>query len=243
MSGTDKKRSGPSGRKPPTYVTFTQQLKPEFWPGWDPALILSGDMRSLGEEALRRYTAAGGDSHGLWLMRHDKDRLADGSLKDDHMHGIVEQSEGTKTAGKLQCEEIDRALGFATSVVRGPSRGGRITNAQAYLIHAKDPDKYQYAPDEVVTIRGKDYMQIEAENRRAWARRAVMARSAPVSMKEWAELGDALIQKVLAGVGVELDLPREEGHALRSREAAGRHLPEDGHLGHGGERPGQELSR
>jgi hypothetical protein len=210
MSGTDKKRSGPSGRKPPTYVTFTQQLKPEFWPGWDPALILSGDMRLMGEETLRRHTAAGGDSQGLWLMRHSKDRLADGSLKDDHMHGIIEQSEGTRTEGKLHCDAIDRALGFVTSVVRAPSRGGRITNAQAYLIHAKDPDKFQYVPDEVVTIRGRDYLEIEAENRRAWARRAVVARNASVSMKEWAEMGDALIQKVLDGEVDELDLLRDK---------------------------------
>ncbi len=210
MNGAARKSSGPSGRKPPAYVTFTQQLKPEYWPGWDPALILSGDMRCLGEEVLRRYGAAGGDAQGFWCIRHDKDRLADGSLKDDHIHGIVEQSAGRTAEGKLQCEAIDRALGFTTSVVRAPSRGGRIANALAYLIHAKDPDKHQYAPDEVVTIRGRDYIEIEAENRRAWARRAVVARTAPVSMKEWAELGDALIQKVLDGEMDENDLLRDE---------------------------------
>lgn len=210
MSGTDKKRSGPSGRKPPSYVTFTQQLKPEFWPGWDPALILSGNMRLLGEEVLRRYAAAGGDAQGLWFIRHDKDRLADGSLKDDHMHGVIQQSDARTVQGKLQCEAIDRVLGFTTSVVRAPSPGGRIENAWSYLIHAKDPDKFQYAPDAVVTIRGTDYSEIEAENRRAWARRAVVARNAPVSMKEWAELGDALIQKVLDGEVDELDLLRDK---------------------------------
>lgn len=210
MSATAKKSSGPSGQKPPAYVTFTQQLKPEFWPGWDPALILSGDMRRLGEEALRRYEAAGADAQGLWFMRHDKDRLADGSLKDDHIHGVLQQSAGRTAEGKLQCPEIDLALGFDKSIVRAPGRGGRIENALSYLIHAKDPDKYQYAPDEVETIRGKDYMQIEAENRRAWARRAVIARNAPVSMKEWAELGDALIQKVLDGEVDEMDLLRDK---------------------------------
>jgi len=191
-------------------VTFTQQLKPEFWPGWDPALILSGDMRGIGEEALSRYGAAGGDAQGLWMMKHSKDRLADGSLKDEHAHGIFQQSEGRTNEGKLECWEIDQALGFTTSVVRAPSRGGRLENALSYLIHAKDPDKFQYAPDEVVTIRGRDYLAVEAENRRAWARRAVTARNAPVSMKEWAELGDALIQKVLDGEVDELDLLRDK---------------------------------
>lgn len=210
MSDLARKRSGRSGQKPPAYVTFTQQLKPEFWPGWDPALILSGDMRRLGEEVLRRYEAARGEAQGLWFMRHSKDRLADGSLKDDHIHGIIQQSAGRAAGGKLQCPEIDLALGFAKSIVRAPSRGGRIENALSYLVHAKDPDKYQYAADEVETIRGKDYTEIEAENRRAWARRAVVARSAPVSMKEWAELGDALIQKILDGEVDELDLLRDK---------------------------------
>lgn len=210
MSETARKGSGPSGRKAPAYVTFTQQLKPEFWPGWDPALILSGDMRRLGEEALRRYGAAGGDAQGLWMMRHDKDRLADGSLKDDHLHGVLQQSAGRAAEGKLQCEAIDRAFGFTTSVVRAPSRGGRIENAWSYLIHAKDPGKHQYVPDDVVTVRGKDYIEIEAENRRAWARRAVIGREASVSMKEWAELGDVLIQKVLDDEVDELDLLRDK---------------------------------
>lgn len=210
MSGNARKSSGPSGQKPPAYVTFTQQLKPEFWPGWDPALIISGDTRRIAEEALRRYEAAGGDAQGLWMIMHNMDRLADGSLKELHVHGIIEQSDGRTTEGKLQCGEIDRALGFATSVVRAPGRGGRIANALSYLIHAKDPDKYQYSPDEVVTIRGEDYAKIEAENRRAWARRAVIARTAPVSMKEWAELGDALVQKVLDGEVDEMDLLRDK---------------------------------
>lgn len=94
MSESSKKQSGPSGRKPSAYVTFTQQLKPEFWPGWDVALILSGDVRAVGEEILRRYAAAGGDCQGCWIIKHDKDVLADGCPKDDHVHVVLQQSPG-----------------------------------------------------------------------------------------------------------------------------------------------------
>ncbi|MCW4458793.1 replication protein [Microbacterium sp. MPKO10] len=210
MNAATKKTSGPSGRKPPAYVTFTQQLKPEFWPGWDVALILLGDVRAIGEEALRRYEAAGGDCQGLWIVKHGKDVLADGCPKDDHVHGVLQQSAGRKVEGKLQCAAMDQVFGWDKSVVKGPPRGGRIENAQAYLIHAKDPDKYQYGVEEVVTLRGKAYAEIEAEHRDAWARRAVIGRKAAIPMKEWAELGDALVQKVLDGEVDELDLLRDK---------------------------------
>lgn len=204
------KKSGPSGRKPPAYVTFTQQLKPEFWPGWDVSLILCGDVRAIGEEIRRRYEAAGGDCQGLWIIKHDKDVLADGCPKEDHVHVILQQSAGRKVEGKLQCDAMDRAFGFDRSVVKGPPRDGRIENAQAYLIHAKDPDKHQYGVDEVVTVCGKDYAEIEAEHRDAWARRAVIGRKAAVPMKEWVELGDTLVQKVLDGEVDEVDILRDK---------------------------------
>ncbi len=211
MSAAPKKTSGPSGRKPPAYVTFTQQLKPEFWQGWDVALILSGDVRAIGDEVLRRYEVAGGDCQGFWIIKHDKDVLADGCPKDDHVHVVIQQSAGRKVEGKLQCTAMDQAFGFGEkSVVKGPPRGGRIENAQAYLIHAKDPDKHQYGVEEVVTLRGKAYAEIEAEHRDAWARRAVIGRKAAIPMKEWAELGDALVQKVLDGEVDELDLLRDK---------------------------------
>ena len=84
----------------PAYVTFTQQLKPEFWPGWDVALILSGDVRAVGEEFLRRYEAAGGDCQGLWIIKHDKDVLADGCPKEDHVHVVLQQSRRAQGRGE-----------------------------------------------------------------------------------------------------------------------------------------------
>lgn len=213
MTEVAKRRaSGPSGHKPPAYVTLTQQLKPEYWPGWDVALILAADVRGIGEEILRRYEAGGGEAQGLWIIKHDKDILADGSRKDDHVHVVIQQSTGRNVEGKLQCRALDQAFGFGDkSVVKAPpGRGSRIENALSYLIHAKDPSKYQYAPAEVVTVRGVDYVEIEAEHRAAWARRAVMARNTAIPMREWNELGDALVQKVLDGEVDEVDILRDK---------------------------------
>ncbi|WP_147640489.1 Rep family protein, partial [Nesterenkonia massiliensis] len=124
----------------------------------------------------------------------------------DHVHVIIDQGQS-----KLHCIQIDQAMGWSPKrVVRAPKRGGRISNAQGYLIHAKDPQKHQYGVDEVVTLRGLDYVEVEAEHRDAWARRAVMDRKAAVPQKEWAELGDALVQRVLDGEVDELDILKDK---------------------------------
>lgn len=209
-TATGPKSSGPSGRKPPAYVTFTQKYDPQYWQGWDPALIRSADAGAIGAEVLRRYEGAGGQAAGAWFITHDRDTQADGSIKDSHIHGVIQQSPGSKVEGKLHCAQIDAALGFATSVVRAPGRGARLENAQSYLIHAKDKDKFQYQVSDVETLRGQPYAQIEAAHRSAWARRAVMGRTAAVTQKEWWELGDALVQKVLDGEVNELDLLRDK---------------------------------
>ena len=204
------KRSGPSGAKHPAYVTGTQQLDPQYWPGWDAALIASHDPRLIGAEMLSRYKGAGGAPSGFWIILHDRDVLADGTPKAPHLHWVIQQSQGRKAEGKLHCTEIDAALGFTKSVTRAPGRGGRIENAHSYLKHAKDPDKFQYAVSDVQTLCGQDYAEIEASHRQAWARRALIGRTAVVSAKEWSELGDALVQKVLDGEVDELDLLRDK---------------------------------
>lgn len=210
MSTRAKSTSGPGGQKPPAYVTLTQQLKPEYWPGWDVALILSGDVVEIGNELLRRYKAAGGDPQGLWIIKHDKDVLPDGSPKADHVHVVLQQSAQRTAAGRLQCAAMDKVFGWPQSIVRRPDRGGRIENAWAYLIHAKDPTKYQYPVPEVATICGRDYADIEREYRDRWARRAVVGREEQTSAKEWAELGDALVQKALDGEVTEMDILRSK---------------------------------
>ena len=43
------------GRKPPAYVTGTQQLLPEYWPGWHVAMILRCDPAEIGAEMSRKY--------------------------------------------------------------------------------------------------------------------------------------------------------------------------------------------
>ena len=202
--------SGPGGKLPPSYVTFTQKYDPQYWQNWDSGLITSGDASAIGHEIVSRLESAGAEVRGAWFVTHDQDKQADGSVKDPHIHGVIQQSAGRRVAGKLHPREIDDALGFSSSVARAPRQGARIENAQSYLIHAKDKDKFQYAVSDVSTVRGRDYAEIEQEFRDAWARRRMMGRKTSVSQKEWYALGDALVQQVLDGEVDELTILKDK---------------------------------
>ena len=189
----------PSKDKRPSYVTFSQKYDPKYWDGWDPSLIESQDVSAIGAEVVKRYESAGGKARGAWFITHDRDKSEDGSKADPHIHGIIQQSSGRAVAGKLFAGEIDSALGFSGSVARVPNRGGRIENAQAYLIHAKeDPEvKVPYRVSEVVTIRGEDYAKIEKKHGRKWYRWGTLEREASTSQSDWVTLGDNLVQKAI----------------------------------------------
>src|SRR5699024_326297 len=63
-----------------------------------------------------------------------------------------------------------------------------------YLTHAKYSDKYQYAPDEVATVRGPDYLGIDAQRRETW-----LKGRAHVKKKRVAEDFEDLRERVLRG--------------------------------------------
>lgn len=200
---------GQPAKKPPLYFTFTQQYDPQYWSGWDAGLVASGDAAAIGQEVVSRYEAAGGIAEAAYFITHNRDIAGDGRLKAPHIHGVIRQGgSGQLRTGKLHCHEVDAALGFSGSVARAPGRGGRIENALAYLIHAKEsnPRQARYLPSEVATIRGEAFAEIEERNRASWGRGRLVAGGESISPKEWALLGDALVQKCLTGEVGKADL-------------------------------------
>lgn len=69
---------------------------------------------------------------------------------------------------------IADALGVEPQYIEKP-KSGRYSwdNQLAYLIHAKDTDKYQYDPNEVCTLLGEDYVKLYHENIDQWKKGAI----------------------------------------------------------------------
>lgn len=145
---------------------------------------------------------------GTWLVSecyaiiHDKDmrtvwdeneRISITEVKEPHIH-ISFRFEKKRNEGATLGAIADM-LGVEPQYVEKPKSGRySFDNQLAYLIHAKDKEKYQYEATEVATVRGTDYMQIYAERKRAWRNgRAVKVRQEVTQGIDWLE------QEILAG--------------------------------------------
>ena len=189
----------------PTLIGLTQQLKPDLWT-WasDPqdATVLDSDALSLGTYLVNRLAQFGCKVESGYAIIHDKDeqdrwnavtRQYDRVPKERHIHAVFRFA-NRKSSASL--EQLAGFLGVEPQYVEKPKAGRyAFDNMLAYLIHAKYRDKYQYQAEEVATLRGKDYMDIYAEQREVWARGA-----ATIKTKNANESADYLLDLILEGV-------------------------------------------
>lgn len=74
------------------------------------------------------------------------------TLKEPHIHVLF------KTKESQDIETIANAIGVAPEYIEFAKQGKYVySNMLAYLIHAKDKQKHQYSPNEVLTLVGVDY--------------------------------------------------------------------------------------
>lgn len=148
---------------------FEQQLKPDFW-DWtvsDKKLLENWEenkdkifrlifdrIRELVEEEEFVEVA---------FIVHDKDISYGAKLVEPHIHGYIDFPR------RLDLSKVAMALGVEKERVETPkSKGGRgytRINALAYLIHAKDKDKYQYPASDVETFNTLDYEAFINQNK------------------------------------------------------------------------------
>ena len=221
------------GRKDnnPTLIHLAQQLKPDFW-AWasDPqdAAVLDCDALSLGNYLVDRLEQFGCKVESGYAIIHDKDehdqwneatRQYDRVPKERHIHAVFKFVDRKSSA---PLEQLADFLGVEPQYVEKPKAGRHsFDNMLAYLIHAKYKDKYQYQAEEVATLRGKEYMDIYAQQREAWAKGAAKIKTK--NAKESAEyLRDLILEGVVSKAQVMLtpDLYTVYGRHKRMMEDA-----------------------
>lgn len=147
-----------------------------------------GDIRPLGEVIVHklRCAKAGRDVKlsDVYIIRHDRDKRRRWSIamsayeevdKPVHFHFycfFTDRDHG------MTVPEVAAALGMDENQIEKPKRGNNaIDNMKSYPTHIKYRDKTQYDPSEVVTILGKDYVELFCERREDWLKgRAIVAR-------------------------------------------------------------------
>lgn len=208
-------------QKQPTNVGFSQYLKPEYW-NWtdEEKKKYMGDTTAMMQNICKRVYAglvevgAGADELKFKFsgILHDKDTkiLFDPKKqtevivpKENHIHGFIE------LVKKRDLNVIAKWIGIEPQYIEIPKgRYGR-ENMLGYLIHAKNPEKYHYDPEAVLTFGTWDYMEYYREKYRTWEEYRATA-----SVKTNKTKVDWLVKQVQLGKLTMTDIMENESYKM-----------------------------
>lgn len=154
-------------------ISGTQQFQVEYWNNWNNELIESKSVEKILEEIVNRVSEIVTVTEA-YAIKHDKDELElydsetetfYSEFKAEHIHFLLKFSDGATLS------QLAEAIGLEQQYLE-KARSGRYgyDNLLAYLIHAKDSDKYQYPPKKVITLKGKDFLGVYKERFANWFR-------------------------------------------------------------------------
>ena len=192
-------------RKQTTTYIFEQQLKPDFWDWSEDSkkLFLNWEKNKIEifKEIYERVKLMSeSENLKIALIIHDKDISYGTKLVEPHIHGYIEFS------NKKDLNVLALNLGILPQYIESSGRGkyGKI-NSKAYLIHAKDKDKYQYPASDVETFDTFDYEAFVNQNREDFEKYA-----ATKKREKTDESLDMVFQKIITGELTEDDIFDDE---------------------------------
>lgn len=133
-----------------------------------------GDCRATAEVIKKRLEDNGAKVKEMYAIEHKDEKKADSKSEGCHnstntikakYHILVkfEPSHGTPL------KKIAEYIGVPPEVIEKAKQGRHsYDDMLAYLTHIKDVDKIQYAPEDVVTLAGSDYMDYYNERKEHW---------------------------------------------------------------------------
>lgn len=158
------------------HTMLTQDFEPEHW-DWennDLAVLHTRNVEEISKIIIRKIESAVKNAKvtECYAIHHDKDTKMGWDdvtqqpmveYKQNHGHYVLKFNE------PIMLNEVANAVGLKPEFVERP-KAGRYSydNMLAYLIHIKNPDKYQYDVNEVCAVRGESYLKIHMERKQAW---------------------------------------------------------------------------
>lgn len=148
-------------KKSKKIFSITQQNKPDYWEWSEAEKTVLGDLNAHANLIKQKLEQHDIELEEMHVIYHDKDKTVVydkfdkeliEKLKEPHIHVLF------KTKESQDVETIANAIGVAPEYIEFAKQGKYVySNMLAYLIHAKDKQKHQYSPDEVLTLVGVDY--------------------------------------------------------------------------------------
>lgn len=182
--------------------SITQKLDENYWFDWTDEEISSfGELEEHAAIIKRKLEDNGIAVEEMHAIYHDKDsttiwndytKLKETVYKDIHIHVLF------KTVDGQDVEAIASAVGVQPQYIEYAKRGKyAYNNMLSYLIHAKDAQKHQYSPKEVITLVGEDYSKIYQENKLNWKKGALVKTDEQKIHKLTTRQIDVLLEKIM----------------------------------------------
>ena len=182
---------------------ITQELTPDRWEWrndldghpspWDSDVPEDECAKRIMQIVFDRLNGTDNAVLEAYGILHNLDTITtdDGGVQQKHAHVHMV----FKFNGRMTIEEIAKRAGVAQQYIEKPKRGRyAYDNMLAYLVHAKDEQKYQYDPAQVMTFAGVDYKEIAASHAHQWEQgRAVKRKAARKDDLQW------MIEQILDG--------------------------------------------
>lgn len=171
--------------------------------------MLHGATTEISEYLVQRLEAEGlvlDDAHGI-LHGDDTQQGWDDATasmvevpKFLHLHLLLKFESREKSAAveklaailgvEVQYLELDKSRGGAPVEACGKKIAQQHDNGLAYLTHVKYPEKFQYPPEQVASVRGMDYLQVYRERYQAWlkGRAHIKAKRAKLEFEAFREM-------------------------------------------------------
>lgn len=185
-----------------TTIMLVQQLENEYWLSSDYQKPLqdakSGNCRPLLEMIVEKLEKHGIIVKDAYIIKHDKDKVSIWNPnemknifenKEDHVHALFKFEKGASL------NKLSLAIQVEPQYLE-KLKSGRYgyDNCLAYLCHSKQENKHQYQPEEVITVRGEEYISIYHRSIETWIKGRATKKAKETNLSV-----DWLIEKILAG--------------------------------------------
>lgn len=157
-----------------TLFTLASDYNPAHYDWTENELAALGDCKATAEVVKRRLEDNGTKVKEMYVIEHRGEKKANSKPKKYHNstdttkphYQILVKFEPSHGA---TLEEIAEYIGVPPEVIE-KSKQGRYSydDMLAYLTHIKDESKIQYAPEDVVTLAGSNYMDYYNQRKERW---------------------------------------------------------------------------
>ncbi len=185
-----------------TAIMLVQQLEDTYWETWEDKtpikLARDGNCKPLLQVIVDKLNNENISVKEAYGIKHDKDEIT--VWNQDEMKNVTEKkAEHIHFLFKFEKGASLSKIALAISVepqYLEKLKSGRYgyDNCLAYLVHAKDESKFQYSPDEVVTLLGEDYLSVYNRSMETWMKGRATKKARETSLSV-----DWLIEKILSG--------------------------------------------